>query len=462
MRLIPYHHTLVGILLALCWAGPSHALRFPQADSNLWWHPDDYSSMLVLQQFYDRLQADREWVSAELLLEVPSGHIRKVEAVRCDKRGGDFYIVVNGDMRWVAHSSSGLNNTSQSLVQGYNGGAKHFCHDGKLHALGGYGLWRRHFDLLRFEGAEDAWQLISVVGDDPEDRMIDQSVEFVNSPGRVMIFDDVYRGVKNRYATANYVLRTLNLESRTWSINGLVDSRLGELKGCTSLGSGMAMHNAAGELIWFDFTEMTAKLLSKEGDVIESFWSWHEEPGRMTFLTDSGATHFYEGDMHSLNLPWDLLNGIEPLPIADVEALMAEVDDRERALSTPKVKESPRLLGLILAFVIGVGVMAALFVVLTRRTHWRTLSARMDEDVARLSELTLTVQGSDLRQLETEELDALLGIDHLQTPETLRSQRARMISRVNTEYQVLYGQDLIVRGQSPEDRRRSVYFIRPA
>jgi DNA-binding MarR family transcriptional regulator len=86
----------------------------------------------------------------------------------------------------------------------------------------------------------------------------------------------------------------------------------------------------------------------------------------------------------------------------------------------------------------------------------------MDEDVARLSELTLTVQGSDLRQLETEELDALLGIDHLQTPETLRSQRARMISRVNTEYQVLYGQDLIVRGQSPEDRRRSVYFIRPA
>lgn len=462
MRLIPYHHTLVGILLALCWEGPSHALRFPQADSNLWWHPDDYSSMVVLQQFYDRLQADREWIAAELLLEVPSGHIRKVEAVRCDDRGGDFYVVVNGDMRWVAHSSTGLINTSESLVRGYNGGAKHFCHDGKLHALGGYGLWRRHFDLLRFEGGEDAWQLISVVGENPENRMIDQSVVFVNSPGKVMILDDVYRGVKNRYATANYMLRTFNLESRTWSINGLVDSRLGELKGCTSLGSGMAMHNAGGELIWFDFVKMNAKLLPKEGGEVESFWSWHEESGRMTFRTDSGAYHFYEGDMHSLNLPWSLLNDIQPIPIADVEALKAEVDDRARALSTPKVDESPRLLGLMVACVIGGGVMTTLFFLFTRRTNSRTLSARTDDDVTRLSELTLTVQNSELRQLETEELDAMLGIDHLQTPETLRSQRARMISRVNTEYQVLYGQDLIVRGQSPEDRRRSVYFIRPA
>ena len=63
------------------------------------------------------------------------------------------------------------------------------------------------------------------------------------------------------------------------------------------------------------------------------------------------------------------------------------------------------------------------------------------------------------KHLETEELDELLGIAHLSSPETLRSQRARTINRVNTEYRVLHGTDLIVRRQSQEDRRRSVYVI---
>jgi hypothetical protein len=61
--------------------------------------------------------------------------------------------------------------------------------------------------------------------------------------------------------------------------------------------------------------------------------------------------------------------------------------------------------------------------------------------------------------LETEELDELLGIAHLSSPETLRSQRARTINRINTEYRVLHGTDLILRKQSQEDRRRSIYVI---
>ena len=63
------------------------------------------------------------------------------------------------------------------------------------------------------------------------------------------------------------------------------------------------------------------------------------------------------------------------------------------------------------------------------------------------------------KQFETEELDVMLGISHLSSPETLRSQRARMIQRVNTEYRVTQGQDLIVRQRAFSDRRRSVYVI---
>ena len=70
--------------------------------------------------------------------------------------------------------------------------------------------------------------------------------------------------------------------------------------------------------------------------------------------------------------------------------------------------------------------------------------------------MVLTHRG---KQFETEELDELLDIAHLSSPETLRSQRARLIQRVNTEYRVLAGEDLILRQRAFNDRRRSVYII---
>ena len=63
------------------------------------------------------------------------------------------------------------------------------------------------------------------------------------------------------------------------------------------------------------------------------------------------------------------------------------------------------------------------------------------------------------QQFETEALDEVLDIAHISSPETLRSQRARLLQRVNTEYRVKEGVDLVVRRQSPNDRRRSVYCI---
>ena len=77
----------------------------------------------------------------------------------------------------------------------------------------------------------------------------------------------------------------------------------------------------------------------------------------------------------------------------------------------------------------------------------------------RLSPLTQKVLAQEGSQLDTEDLDELLDIAHLSSPETLRSQRAKLISRVNTEHRVLNGTDLIVRQRSANDRRRSVYAI---
>ena len=77
-------------------------------------------------------------------------------------------------------------------------------------------------------------------------------------------------------------------------------------------------------------------------------------------------------------------------------------------------------------------------------------------ELSALARKLVALQG---QQFETEALDDLLDIAHISSPETLRSQRARLLQRVNTEYRVLEGVDLVVRMQSPNDRRRSVYRI---
>ena len=86
----------------------------------------------------------------------------------------------------------------------------------------------------------------------------------------------------------------------------------------------------------------------------------------------------------------------------------------------------------------------------------------MQEGIAlkgELSPLARKLVAFQGQQFETEALDEVLDIAHISSPETLRSQRARLLQRVNTEYRVLEGVDLVVRMQSPNDRRRSVYRI---
>lgn len=63
------------------------------------------------------------------------------------------------------------------------------------------------------------------------------------------------------------------------------------------------------------------------------------------------------------------------------------------------------------------------------------------------------------RMFTTSELDAMLGIEDIASPETLRARRSRIIQMVNAEFNLLYGMDLILRDRDREDRRKSVYRL---
>ena len=433
---------------------------------NQWLHPDDHIRAPHYLEWIEALENEVSWTNARLLTSLPNGRFVAMSA-HAQGEDGQTLIHINGDMRWVVDAEEPLSNLSASLVEGYNGGSLDFMWHNHLHSLGGYGLWRRHFDLIRFHGGGQGWQKVATDGQSPEDHSnTDRTMSFF-AHGKAHLFVDPSASA-GFSAETNFVYHVLDLDKRQWTRKGGVDARLGLIRGGINLPSGWLMYNAAGELIWVDFEAETARLLPNASGTLEEFYAWHLEEGRMTFVGDSNVWHLWNGERLTLIIPWKALQAAPEFPLFVPSS--APLNDKVTAADSPVTSGEPRttfnLLQLI-PWLMFLGL--AIWFWLDRRKFSPrkegqsplTAAEELEREKAQgqYSTLTQMVLEHMGKLFETEELDVMLGISHLSSPETLRSQRARMIQRVNTEYRVTQGRDLIVRQRAFSDRRRSVYVI---
>lgn len=79
------------------------------------------------------------------------------------------------------------------------------------------------------------------------------------------------------------------------------------------------------------------------------------------------------------------------------------------------------------------------------------------EGIAHWSEPLKAVVLSDQNVFTAAELDALFSIADIASPETLRAKRSRLIQGVNTEFNLLFGYELIRRKRDEHDRRKVLY-----
>ena len=436
--------------------------------SHSWLHPERHFEAPGYLDFMAACEGAQDWFSAVLLTELENGRMVGLTAHK-DTSTGEHYVHINGDMRWVVHSSHPMDNLSESFVQGYNGGALDFVSDGQLHSLGGYGLWRRHFDLIRFNGGNEAWQLVATSGEAPVQRDKDASLLFEHGNTAYAFVDNVQSAT--RYDESNYVLYALDLDTRGWSRLGAVDASLGHMKAFYALGSKVLMLNEAGELIWLDVESMTAKLLANRSQLFDEFASWHAEQGRTSFYGDGHLWHVFGDERLEFEVPLQELNEVTAIPVAGpLGPTFMDQDNETEKRETEEAGTSEAQGSMVWTTLPWLAVLGLLlWVIQLQRTLKQAgprgsgnLSAEngeADEGQGRFSALTEMVLTHRGKQFETEELDELLDIAHLSSPETLRSQRARLIQRVNTEYRVLAGEDLILRQRAFNDRRRSVYII---
>ena len=434
----------------------------PKVDSH-WYGPAAYMEVPEYLEFVDACNSREGWMRASLDAVLENGRHVRISAIKGKDESG-FYLLQNGDMRWVTKSDDPLRNLSQSLVQGYNGGALDAVVGGQLHSLGGYGLWRRHFDLIRFEGGEAAWQLVATTGSAPASGDKDQSL-LHPSNGLLYVLKDITSS-ETMYGRACYELFELNVPERRWTKRGVVDPRVGQIQLAIRLGSGLMAGNAAGELVWVDFKANEVKILPGRAAVLREFSTWRQEAGRTTFLGDSAAWKEFEDERFDLELPWDELQNAMSYPLVVMSSHEISKASPLGSLEDPPGGAALGVNSTGASWPIW-AISALLFVMLIASNWSRIVSKPGAEKVpessegnqSRLSPLTASLISRQGEQFETEELDELLGIAHLSSPETLRSQRARLIARINTECRILNGEDLLLRKQSTQDRRRSIYVV---
>lgn len=430
-----------------------------------WLHPNEHSRAPHYLDWIDQLEADTGWERASLLTTLPSGRLVRMSAHAIDS-GENAWVHINGDMRWVVRMNDPLKNESVSLVEGYNGGALDFVWQDHLYSLGGYGLWRRHFDLIRFHGGKEAWQFVATQGDAPEVRGDSDATVCLHADGKALLFVDPI-AAPGYDGAFNYVYYVLDLQERNWTCKGILDARLGQIRNVINFAGGALMLNATGEMIWVDFEHETAHLLPNRSKMLKDFLSWHGEDGRMTFVGDSTVWHMWNGERLELAIPWQALGDAPGIPLYDGAGLVKDPLGSITAEEEAAVKDNETLnvLG-VLPWIVTVLMACWLWLERQKRSNRREPGNRVEKGGAesaaakmQYSALTQMILDHTGKHFETEELDELLGIAHLASPDTLRSQRARMIQRVNTEFRVTRGHDLIVRKRAFNDRRRSIYLV---
>lgn len=196
-------------------------------------------------------------------------------------------------------------------------------------------------------------------------------------------------------------------------------------------------------------------------DQLEADAGW-ERASLLTTLPSGRLVRMSAHAIDSGENAWVHINGDMRWVVRMNDPLGSITDEEEAAV---KDNKTLNVLG-VLPWIVTVLMACWLWLERQKRSNRREPGDRLEKGGAepaaakmQYSALTQMILDHTGKHFETEELDELLVIAHLESPDTLRSQRARMIQRVNTEFRVTQGHDLIVRKRAFNDRRRSVYFV---
>ncbi len=381
------------------------------------------------------------WARRHLFSEALEVHF-PVNYMRAD---GQAFVWADGDLRWVMSGLDDRTNLSKSENRGFNYGAFPFIHEGALHLLGGYGFWRNHADWITFMSEQGEWEINRVSGASPEGQPHHACWQ-EGSSVHWLGLDAQLNG--DARATEWWVL---DLSTKQWSQRGVLEFPMGQ--------GWRTVFDLENYIVLLDGSNGYALVRKSDGHVaIVSADQWAVDLWRA--CTERG-TMFNQGDVLGWISPagetstWNFATRADESTFLNYFAPFEP--DAPESMSDPVWVVVPflGLGGLALGWWWG-------------RRGRREASgadrgsvgkAAVNSGVEHWSPALRALLLQPERELLTAELDALLGISDVQSPETLRARRARTISSVNAEFELLFGYTLIQRDRGSSDRRKVVYRL---
>lgn len=444
------HRRVLLVLLMVCSELVGHA-----QDPSRRMDPDAWYNLAEVQDAWRILKTQASHYGVEV--QFPKGQLEMLSG-----SNGRYYSRID-DMRLVLDSAG--NSISRSHNHGFNVGARHFYHEGNYFAVGGSGFWHAHANLIEFVPFTGEWELQPCVNS-PD--YVSGSSAFFDEKGRRVVSMRPLMSATDTERKKREVCY-LDLDAFEWHSLGILNPIL-DIHFYDRFPVGLDLEEY---FIWLGIHKAVILRKSDMSVVVSTAFnrtlrkelqSAHDlgDGGYRIMRADEG--HWQEFLVQGVDAPmqayidWDVKGAFEgstserfpfwvphePVP------LEPESHEVERAPWAPIA-----LLACAFAFFLG----------------WRMkprqprLTPRVNQNEGegkegQCSPLLRSFLESKSDTLDTQQLNMLLGLDEEQSEETKRARRAQAIRRVNEEYQLRYGVDLIERKKDVADRRRTTYIIR--
>ena len=368
------------------------------------------------------------------------------KAVACYRSPeGTEALLIHGDCRYISYDR-GMTNSSRSIVNGHNFYSAIYWKDETLFFQSGHANWFRHTQRLyhsqetlqmeRFD-TEDAPEGLEIAAILP----LEDGCAFLYPIAETMTRSEVVPA---------YFLSHTSAEFEWW---GRVNPLVGKVDVLTTM---------------FPLKDY---LVSRNGSSLtvirRSDLNFVNVPSRLANLMEAntgslaGSWTGWKGNVIVRDF------GQGQLVTETIDSLVARAAWSPLILpADPPAEEEAELLdstwGWTLAFLMSVAFFIVLFDRLTYRGQTRFIPVDPSEGgtkpitLSKETEMMLVHSG---RRMGSDAFDQVIGLDHVESPETRRSKRSRFIQLVNAEAQARFGRDLVVRVRSEEDKRVMLYQI---
>jgi hypothetical protein len=321
------------------------------------------------------------------------------------------------DHEWV--------NLYQGFHAGYNYGSRKFITDGKIFSFGGYGFWHTHGQVIEFDWKVNDWKLLPYTKDLPIGFAFLQAENnhlcVISNQGNYTISIPDNHVLDNYPALHAPPFMEMNMHADAHAFE--TDSFLLILRGAPN-----ALIDKKNNNVYIEDAKDNKLMRSMDKN---TFVQIRDHDFRI-FNPDSG-----EADTLTREAILDYFKGSEVKPT-----------------NTATISRDWLIL---FGGAIGFTVLSLLYFFKKRRTKNHKGTPDKTEDIPCWSAL-LQLQG---QTISSDQLDEILGIQHIVPNETLRHKRAQCIKQINLASITSFGAPLINRIQDPQDGRRFLYEIMP-